>query len=85
MPIAVTRALVAAALDGSLNKAETRKDDHFGFAVPLAVDGVPATLLNPRDSWKDPAAYDQMAARLVGLFQDNARKFETPARLIAAE
>ncbi|HEY0324856.1 MAG TPA: phosphoenolpyruvate carboxykinase, partial [Allosphingosinicella sp.] len=51
MPIKATRALLNAALDGSLNSAEFRKDPNFGFEVPVAVPGVDAKILNPRDTW----------------------------------
>jgi phosphoenolpyruvate carboxykinase (ATP) len=40
MPIKATRALLNAALDGSLNNAEFRTDDNFGFQVPVSVPGV---------------------------------------------
>ncbi|MBT9245640.1 phosphoenolpyruvate carboxykinase [Gemmobacter fulvus] len=71
MPIKATRALLTAALDGSLSKAEFRKDPNFGFDVPVSVPGVDATLLNPRATWADAAAYDAQAAKLVGMFADN--------------
>jgi phosphoenolpyruvate carboxykinase (ATP) len=71
MPIAATRALLAAALDGRLEAAEYRRDANFGFQVPLSTPGVEARLLDPRATWPDPAAYDAQAARLVRLFADN--------------
>lgn len=71
MPIKATRALLTAALTGSLNGAEFRTDPNFGFDVPTHVDGVDPTLLNPRMSWADPDAYDRQADKLVGLFSDN--------------
>jgi phosphoenolpyruvate carboxykinase (ATP) len=75
MPIKETRALLDAALDGSLNNAEFRKDPNFGFEVPVAVPGVDSSLLDPRSTWADPAEYDQMAAKLVDLFVDNFAQF----------
>ena len=71
MPIKATRALLSAALDGSLATAEFRRDLHFGFEVPVQVPGVNARLLNPRETWADPLAYDLQAARLVGMFAAN--------------
>ena len=71
MPIKATRALLSAALDGSLNAGEFRRDRMFGFEVPVAVPGVDTGLLTPRDTWADPAAYDAQAAKLVGMFADN--------------
>ncbi|MDB5667528.1 MAG: phosphoenolpyruvate carboxykinase, partial [Alphaproteobacteria bacterium] len=75
MPIKATRALLNAALDGSLNSAEFRKDPYFGFEVPVAVPGVDSAILNPRDTWADKADYDATADKLVNLFNDNFAKF----------
>jgi phosphoenolpyruvate carboxykinase (ATP) len=76
MPIKATRALLNAALDGSLNDAEFRTDPNFGFKVPVAVLGVDAAILDPRGTWADKAAYDATAQKLVGLFIDNFAQFE---------
>jgi phosphoenolpyruvate carboxykinase (ATP) len=77
MPIAVTRGLLDAALSGSLNSRPMRKDPHFGFDVPLAVAGIDARLLSPRDTWSDTKAYDLQARKLVEMFIKNFAKFET--------
>jgi phosphoenolpyruvate carboxykinase (ATP) len=84
-PITVTRALVNAALSGTLENVEMRKDENFGFEVPVAVDGVEAKLLNPRESWADVKAYDKAAEKLVELFAENFKKFEEPTQRMAAE
>ncbi|MEN9933322.1 MAG: hypothetical protein RIS17_1895, partial [Pseudomonadota bacterium] len=76
MPIKVTRALLNAALDGSLKTAEFRTDPNFGFAVPVSVPGVADTILNPRETWADKAAYDAQAQKLVGMFIANFAQFE---------
>nr|WP_245405742.1 phosphoenolpyruvate carboxykinase [Sphingobium sp. Sx8-8] len=75
MPIKVTRALLNAALDGSLNNVEFRVDPNFGFQVPVAVPGVDSTILDPRATWADKAAYDDTAAGLVKQFVDNFAQF----------
>lgn len=75
MPIKATRALLNAALDGSLNDAEFRTDPNFGFKVPVAVPGVDAAILDPRTTWADTAQYDATAAKLVDLFNDNFAQF----------
>jgi phosphoenolpyruvate carboxykinase (ATP) len=75
MPIKATRALLNAALDGSLANVEFRKDPNFGFDVPVSVPGVDGAILNPRDTWADKADYDATAAKLVGLFTANFAKF----------
>lgn len=76
MPIKATRALLNAALDGSLNDAEFRKDPNFGFDVPMAVAGVDSTILDPRATWADKDEYDRTAHKLVQLFVDNFDQFE---------
>jgi phosphoenolpyruvate carboxykinase (ATP) len=95
MPIKATRALLAAALDGSLNNAEFRTDPNFGFAVPVEVPGVDTSILDPRSTWADKAAYDAQAQKLVDMFVNNFEKFEShvdhdvkdaaPATQIAAQ
>ncbi|MBN8818568.1 MAG: phosphoenolpyruvate carboxykinase [Sphingomonas sp.] len=92
MPIKVTRALLNAALDGSLNSAQFRIDPNFGFEVPVAVAGVDSAILDPRATWADKAAYDATAANLVKQFAENFAQFEDHvddavrgAMLVAAE
>jgi phosphoenolpyruvate carboxykinase (ATP) len=75
MPIKATRALLTAALDGSLAEAKFRKDENFGFDVPVEVPGVDTTLLDPRSTWNNPAAYDAQAAKLVQMFADNFEQY----------
>jgi phosphoenolpyruvate carboxykinase (ATP) len=75
MPIAATRALLAAALDGTLAEATFRKDPNFGFEVPVTVPGVDARLLDPRATWTDPKAYDAQAAKLIEMFVNNFARF----------
>jgi phosphoenolpyruvate carboxykinase (ATP) len=75
MPIKATRALLAAALDGSLSGAEFRKDPNFGFEVPVSVEGVAHALLDPRRTWLDPEAYDAQARKLVEMFQKNFAQY----------
>jgi len=75
MPIKVTRTLLNAALDGSLDHVEYRVDPWFGFEVPVNVPGVETRILNPRETWADKADYDATAAKLVRLFADNFAVF----------
>ncbi len=76
MPIKATRALLNAALDGSLNTAEFKEDPNFGFEIPVAVPGVDSKLLDPRAAWADGAEYDKTAQTLVKQFIDNFAQFE---------
>src|SRR3954451_12231355 len=75
MPIKETRALLNAALDGSLKNVEFRKDPNFGFEVPVSVPGVDNSILDPRNTWSNPAEYDATAAKLVDLFVQNFAEF----------
>jgi len=75
MPIHYTRAIVNAALDGKLASVPTNADPTFGFEVPMECPGVPAELLNPRNTWDDKQAYDQQAQQLARQFEDNFSKY----------
>ncbi|MBR9826193.1 MAG: phosphoenolpyruvate carboxykinase [Alphaproteobacteria bacterium] len=76
MPIKATRALLNAALDGSLKAANYREDPNFGFMVPVEVPGVDTAILDPRSTWADKTAYDAQAQTLVDMFLTNFKKFE---------
>jgi phosphoenolpyruvate carboxykinase (ATP) len=76
MPIRVTRRLLTAALDGSLSRADFRRDPYFGFAVPTSVPGVEPHILYPVKTWADKAAFAQTAKRLVDMFNENFKRFE---------
>jgi len=70
-----TRAMITAALEGKLDKAEYAFDPVFGFAVPQDCDGVPSEILNPRNTWNDKQAYDERALFLANLFKKNFEKY----------
>ncbi len=76
MPIAATRALLSAALDGSLATARFRREPALGFSIPEAVPGIDTRLLTPRETWVDKDAYDKQAAKLAKMFAENFRRFE---------
>lgn len=87
MAIAHTRAMINAALSGALDAARFETEPFFGLSIPTGVPGVPSEVLNPRNVWSDPAAYDKQAKALAGLFAANFKKFEaqaSPAVLAAA-
>jgi phosphoenolpyruvate carboxykinase (ATP) len=77
MSIRHTRALLNAALDGSLARVEFRQEKFFGLQIPTAVPGIPSEVLDPRAAWADKAAYDAQATKLVGMFEKNFKQFET--------
>jgi phosphoenolpyruvate carboxykinase (ATP) len=75
MPIGLTRAAIAAVLDGSLDDVPLDVDPVFGFAVPRSAPGIPGTVLRPRETWPDAAEYDATAARLARDLADNFEDF----------
>jgi phosphoenolpyruvate carboxykinase (ATP) len=79
MKIAYTRAMVNAALDGSLREVATTVEPFFGLAIPNAVPGVPSGVLFPRNAWSDAAAYDAAAKHLASLFAENFSRFAAHA------
>ncbi len=75
MKIGYTRAMVHAALDGSLNDAEFVEDPIFGIAVPTSCPNVPGEVLVPKNTWSDGAAYDAQAQKLAHMFAENFEQF----------
>jgi phosphoenolpyruvate carboxykinase (ATP) len=71
MAIPHTRAMVNAALDGKLDDVPTVHDPVFGLEIPQTCPGVPTEILQPKNTWKDDAAYDAQAAKLAGMFHEN--------------
>jgi phosphoenolpyruvate carboxykinase (ATP) len=66
-----TRAIIDAIHNGQLAKAPTTTEPVFGLSIPTACPGVPSDLLNPRNTWLKPTAYDAKAIHLAKLFQAN--------------
>ena len=85
--LADTRVMLAAILDGQLDNAPCRIDENFGLAVPMAVQGIEAKLLNPRACWQDRQAYDDAADQLRSMFELALRKLKPVniKELLAAE
>jgi len=75
MPIAATRVLLHAALEGRLEDVQYRNDPVFGFRVPVEVPGVDSRLLDPRSTWRDQEAYDRKAHELAAMFRENFEQF----------
>ncbi len=76
MEIAYTRAMVNAILNGDLDDVPTYEDPIFGLQIPEAVEGVPTEILNPRNTWKNPEAYDEKARNLAAQFVENFKEYE---------
>ena len=74
-----TRRIVTAAVSGELDEVPTRTDPVFGFEVPTEVTGVDPTILDPRQTWKDPGSYDTKAKELATKFEENFARFSDVA------
>ncbi len=81
-PLDRTRAMVRNILSGAMKKVPTKPDPVFGMHVPTSCPDLPASLLNPRETWKNPAAYDAKARELAARFRKN---FEEYASLASPE
>jgi phosphoenolpyruvate carboxykinase (ATP) len=86
MKLKFTRAMITAALEGQLDKVAYETHEVFGLAMPTTCPDVPVEILNPRNTWKDKAAYDAKASELAGKFVDNFEKFKefSNAEILAA-
>lgn len=74
MKLSYTRAMVTAALNGTLKDVEYVHDDVFNLDVPMGCPDVPSEILQPRETWVDKDAYDAQAAKLAKMFADNFAK-----------
>lgn len=79
MKLKYTRAMITAALNGELDKVEFEQDPVFGLAMPTTCPGVPSEVLNPKNTWSDPVAFDNKAQDLAEKFIKNFKQFETEA------
>ncbi len=75
MKLGYTRTMITAALSGVLDEVNFKMHPIFGVAVPGAVPGVPAEILDPRNTWADKGAYDRTAANLAEKFVKNFEKY----------
>ncbi len=82
--IPTTRAIITAIQSGALNNVETQHLEDLNLKIPSQVPGVETRLLNPRDTWEDPAEYDRNAQKLIQQFVDNFQKFDVPESIINA-
>lgn len=86
MKLSFTRAMITAALNGSLNQVQFEAHPVFGYMMPSSCPNVPAELLNPRNTWNDKAAYDAQANKLANMFVANFEQFAAgvDAEILAA-
>ena len=71
-----TRGIIDAILDGSIDKAPTKKIPYFNFEVPTELKGVDTGILDPRDTYANPAQWEEKAKDLAGRFIKNFTKYE---------
>ena len=71
-----TRGIIDAILNGSIDKAPTKKMPYFDFEVPTVLGGVATDILDPRDTYKDASEWDTKAKDLAGRFIKNFVKYE---------
>ena len=70
-----TRGIIDAILDGSINKAPTKKVPLFDFEVPTELPGVNPAILDPRDTYADVSEWETKAKDLAGRFIKNFVKY----------
>ncbi|MBO6082294.1 MAG: phosphoenolpyruvate carboxykinase (ATP) [Bacteroidales bacterium] len=70
-----TRGIIDAILDHSIDKAPTKKIPFFDFEVPTQLEGVDTGILDPRDTYADPAQWEEKAKDLAGRFIKNFKKY----------
>ena len=74
--IEYSRAMVTAAINGSLDIVKFSHNDLFNLDIPTESSGVPSEVLEPRNTWVDKDAYDLSAKKLAQMFVDNFKKFK---------
>jgi len=84
--LSYTRAMITAALEGALDAVDYEAHPIFGISMPKTCPGVPFEILNPRNTWSDKSAYDEMAANLSGWFISNFEKYagDVSAEILSA-
>jgi len=77
--LSYTRAMIKAALDGSLTKVDFQKHPVFQLMMPKSCPDVPNAVLNPRDTWRKETDYDTVANDLAARFEENFKKYSDKA------
>lgn len=78
-PLKYTRAILDAIHNGELAKADYETYDVFNLHVPKSCPGVPAELLNPKNSWTATTGFSDEVNKLAKLFNENFTKYADQA------
>ena len=73
-----TRSCINAILDGSILKADFKKDRFFGFQIPIELNGVGREICDPRIAWANEKEYNRKAVKLVKMFRKNYEQYIDP-------
>ncbi len=84
MNLSYTRAMVRAAIDGSLKNVAYRPHPVFQVLIPASCPGVPSEILDPAVTWDNKDKYQQAATQLAARFTQNMTKFRVPPDILAA-
>lgn len=84
MKLKYTRAMVTAALNGTIEQAEYKHDEIFNVDIPQSCSEVPSEIMNPSDTWDSREEYDKAARKLAKMFEENfAKKYPNMPKHIA--
>ncbi|MBP3202032.1 MAG: phosphoenolpyruvate carboxykinase (ATP), partial [Bacteroidales bacterium] len=72
-----TRGIIDAILSGAIDKAPTKVIPYFNFTVPTQLEGVDTGILDPRDTYKNAAEWEEKAKDLAARFIKNFHKYES--------
>ncbi len=75
MSLKYTRAMIDAIHHNDFDNVEFTTDEEFGFQIPLSCPNVPSEILIPKNTWEDKEQYEVVKKKLVGLFNENFKKF----------
>ena len=76
--------MINAALNGDLDFVEYVKEPFFNLKIPRSCPGVPAEMLNPKNTWSNKREYDKTAKKLTKMFQENFKKYNLPSTIVKA-
>ena len=72
----VTRQIIHATLDGSIDSSTFEADPYFGIMVPQCLGDIDPDILVPAKAWKDQTEYNNIAKKLVKKFQKNFEQYD---------